>query len=72
MKIRCKSITYAMKAKDILEKNGISSYVVKDFKPSDSGCVYAVSFSDRYKQQGVTLLRDKIVLHATENWSDLA
>lgn len=72
MKIRCKSITYAMKAKDILEKNGISSYVVKDFKPSDSGCVYAISFSDRYKDQALMLLKDKVLLHATENWSDLS
>ena len=42
MKIRLKSITYAMKAKDLLQSHGIDSAVVRDLRLAGSGCVYAI------------------------------
>lgn len=41
--ITVSSVTYAMKAKEILEKNGISAYVIKRAKTSNNAsCSYAV------------------------------
>ena len=70
MKIRVKSITYAMKSKDVLQSVGIDATVVKDLRPS-GGCIYAVSFPDRYREDVIRLLRDNgVALHAAEKWED--
>lgn len=72
MKIRLKSITYAMKAKDLLQSHGIDAVVVRDLRLAGSGCVYAISFSDQYKDVAMEILRKrKIALHSTEKWDEL-
>ena len=71
MKIRVKSVTYAMKSKDVLLAAGINSVVVKDLRPR-GGCVYAISFADEYKDMAVRLLIENgIALHVSEQWDDL-
>ncbi len=70
MKIRVKSITYAMKSKEVLQTAGIDAAVVKDLRPR-GGCIYAVSFPERYAEDAVRLLRDNgVVLHLSEKWED--
>ena len=70
MKIRVKSVTYAMKSKDVLLAVGIDSAVIKDLRPR-GGCVYAISFADGYKDVVLQILRENgIVLHASEKWED--
>lgn len=70
MKIRVKSITYAMKSKEVLQSVGIDATVVKDLRPR-GGCIYAVSFPDRYTEDAVKLLRDSgVILHLSEKWED--
>lgn len=58
MKIRLKSITYAMKAKELLQTHGIDAAVVKDLRTAGSGCVYAISFPERYQDAALGILRD--------------
>lgn len=71
MKIRVKSVTYAMKSKDVLQAAGIDAVVMKDLRPR-GGCIYAVSFSDVYKDTALRLLQDSgIALHLSEKWEDL-
>ena len=73
MKIRLKSITYAMKAKDLLQSHGIDSAVVRDLRLAGSGCVYAISLSDQYKDVAYEILRkNKIAIHRTEQQDDLS
>lgn len=70
MKIRVKSITYAMKSKEVLQSVGIDAVVVKDLRPR-GGCIYAISFPDKYTHDAVRVLKSEgIVLHITENWED--
>ncbi len=70
MKIRVKSITYAMKSKEVLQSVGIDAAVVKDLRPR-GGCIYAVSFPDKYTQDAVRLLKSQgVLLHITEDWED--
>lgn len=72
MKVRMKSITYAMKAKEILKEKGIDAEVVKDLRLSGGGCVYAVSFGDRYRKISIELLMQGCLeLHSTESWEKL-
>ena len=72
MKIRVKSITYAMKAKELAQQNGVTAVVVKDLRPSGSGCVYAISFPDEYREMVATLMRKNgIMLHPSEKWENL-
>ena len=49
MKIRLGSITYAMKAKDLLLSYGIDATVAKDLHSASGGCIYAIAFQDRYR-----------------------
>ena len=67
MKIRMKSVTYALKLKDILQKNGIRAGVVRDSQSAGNGCVYAVSFDEIYKHSVYSLIAEnKILLHPEE------
>ena len=71
MHIRLRSVTYAMKAKEILENSGISASVVKDLMVSGSGCVYAVSFAERHADAAIKLLKaKKVPLHPSNRWAD--
>ncbi len=73
MQIRLRSVTYAMKAKEILENAGIGAGVVKDLMVSGSGCVYAVTFDDRYKSEAVKLLQTRgVMLHKSNDWTDFS
>lgn len=72
MRVRVKSITYALKAKEILESSGITAAVVKDLRLSGGGCVYAVSFPEKYKRESVNLLyQNGVAIHSTESWDEL-
>lgn len=71
MKIRLKSITYAMKSKEVLQSVGIDAVVVKDLRPH-GGCIYAVSFPDRYLDDVVRILKNQgVLLHPSESWDEL-
>ena len=71
MKISLLSITYAMKAKEMLEEIGVACTVVKDLRPR-GGCLYAISFPDQYADVAVSTLKQKgIQLHPSEKWEDL-
>ena len=71
MKIRLQSITYAMKAKEMLENGGVAVSVIKDLRPT-GGCVYAIAFPDSQTEFVVNTLKKKgIALHPSENWDDL-
>lgn len=68
MKLRLKSITYAMKVKEILENSGISAAVVKDIRRS-GGCGYAISFPDQYLDTVLQKIKENgIALHPSEKW----
>ncbi len=70
MKIRVNSITYAMKSKEVLQSVGIDAVVVKDLRPR-GGCVYAISFPDKYVKEVAGILKEHgIILHASEDWKD--
>jgi len=70
MKIRMKSVTYAMKSKDVLHEAGIDAAVVKDLRPR-GGCIYAITFPDKDREMATVLLqRAGVVLHISENWED--
>ena len=58
MKLRLGSITYAMKAKDLLLSHGIDVTIVRDFKVAGRGCVYAITFPDRYSDAARAILED--------------
>ena len=64
----CKNMTNALKANKILYNNGIYSKVEKltEYKET-SGCVYAVSFEDKYFEDAVELMyKANVVLHKSE------
>ncbi len=72
MKIRMKSITYAMKARHILSQHGIDATVIRDARLAGEGCVYAVSVADDYKEVSVALLKENgIALHSSETWDEI-
>lgn len=54
------SVTYAMKARDILEKNGISAYVERTRKTKEFGCGYGVHVPKRAEEAEQLLLRNSI------------
>ena len=59
------SITYAMKSKDILMKNGISSYIIRTANSNkDFGCGYSLHVpkdidraADILKENGIKILK---------------
>jgi hypothetical protein len=72
MKIRMKSITYAMKARHILSQHGIDAAVIRDVRIAGEGCVYAVSVSDSYKDDCIAILKENgIALHSSEAWDKM-
>ena len=67
MTVRCKSVTHAMKGKDILSKNNIPAVVQKEIKSMGAGCIYTVQFADQYKIPALQLLQTGgVILHKTE------
>ncbi|MFI3324974.1 MAG: putative Se/S carrier-like protein [Clostridia bacterium] len=51
------SITYALKAKDILLKHGIKSYIERNTKTREYGCGYSIFIPNKF-EQAETLLRE--------------
>lgn len=43
------SVTYALKAKEILQKNNIVSYMERNKKTKEFGCGYGVTLGKNYK-----------------------
>ena len=68
MKIKCKSVTHAMKGKTLLEEYGIPSAVEKTSSSfSSTGCVYSLIIPDTNLEYSLSILkRGKISLHKTE------
>lgn len=68
MKINCKNMTHAMKAKRLLSDWGIASEVKKiNNDPNVSGCVYSVVFDDKQYDMAIRILKNgNVVLHKTE------
>ena len=67
MRLRMKTMTYALKAKELLKANGIEARVVRDLTVSGKGCVHAVEFGDAEAPHVLSLLeRGKLPLHPSE------
>ncbi len=60
MEIPVKSATYAMKGKQLLQRNGIRAYVGK--RSGDSGCYYYLNVSEKYIDDARRMLRDNDIL----------
>ncbi|MBQ6947369.1 MAG: DUF3343 domain-containing protein [Clostridia bacterium] len=57
MKIRIGSVTYAMKARELLRSYGIDASISKDLRVRGGGCVYVISFSEQYRESATEILR---------------
>ena len=68
MKIKCKSVTHAMKGKSVLKSHGITAAVEKTSSSfSSTGCVYSLIIPDTNIAYSLSILKHaKIVLHKTE------
>lgn len=68
MKIKCKSMTHAMKANRLLYDNGIYSRVEKvSDDPEIHGCVYAVAIPDRFVETALEIMNSGgVQLHKKE------
>ncbi|MBE6731851.1 MAG: DUF3343 domain-containing protein [Ruminococcaceae bacterium] len=51
------SVTYAMKAKEILFSHGIKAYIEKNHRQGAFGCGYGVSVKDK-KEETLKILRE--------------
>lgn len=67
-------MTHAMKANKILYKNGIHSRIEKiSDDPEIHGCVYSISFSDKYACRAMEIMsKSGVQLHKKEakNYGD--
>lgn len=71
MTINCKNMTQAMKAKKILEKNGIKSSVNKKVGEPYVGCIASLNFDDIYFDNVISLIKTNgILLHKSELYND--
>lgn len=68
MKILCKNMTHAIKASKVLTNSGITAKVEKLTNvPDIVGCVYSVSFEDKYFEKSIALMRSgDVILHKKE------
>ncbi len=67
MTVRCKSVTHAIKGKEILAINNIPASVQKELPSLASGCVYTLQFDDRYETMARDLLlQNGVALHKSE------
>ena len=58
----CRSLTYAQRAENVLERAGISSAVIKAPQGlNTSGCGYAVSLRRRFSEAKVLLTEKKLI-----------
>lgn len=56
--IVCRSLTYAQRTARVLERAGISAYMVRAPKLiSEEGCAYCVKISERWLSRALPLLR---------------
>lgn len=71
MQVRCKSVTYAMKGKEILARHNIPSSVQKELRSLNGGCVYTLQFADSYEDAARELLQNSVILHKSETrWQE--
>ena len=57
--IGLKSMTYAMKVKKILQRNGISASIVKiGISNKDNGCAYGLNINRAYLFDAIRLLKE--------------
>ncbi len=68
MKILCKNMTHAMKANKLLYNCGIHSKVEKSTdNPGIKGCVYGISFNDKYFDKAIDAMKKgEVHLHKQE------
>lgn len=56
--IVCRSVTYAQRAKKVLERAGITAIVVRpNIEMLDSGCGFAVKISETYLAEALSILK---------------
>jgi hypothetical protein len=57
--INCRSLTYAQRAKRILERAGIAAYIVRTPQSiAGSGCSHSVKVVERRFEAGMAVLRE--------------
>ena len=67
MRIRFKTLTYALKAKEIAASRGVRAKVVKDLMASGRGCVHALEFDDADAPRVLSLVEQyRLPLHPSE------
>lgn len=60
--ITVSSVTYAMKAKEILRRNGIPSYIIKKARgPGNPSCAYALQVAEGVENAYRILEESKVV-----------
>ena len=69
--IKVGSVTYAMKARDLLQKNGYKAYLTRNPHPSeDEGCGYVIYVMDLDKRCFDLLERNNIAIKGTVELGD--
>lgn len=70
--IKVTSVTYAMKGRDLLQKNGYKAYLTRNPHPEDDeGCGYVIYVNDLDKKCYEILKRNKIKVTGTVDLGDV-
>lgn len=62
------SVNKALKAKEILRKNGISSKIERGMRSSSEGCGYSVLVVDGSESKAKEILIENGILNSIESW----
>ena len=54
--IKVASVTYAMKGRDILQKNGYKAYLTRNPEPEEEGCGYVI-YVNNMDEKCISILR---------------
>ncbi len=70
--IKVTSVTYAMKGRDLLQKNGYKAYLTRNPHPEDDeGCGYVIYVNNLDKKCYEILKRNKIKVTGTVDLGDV-
>lgn len=70
--IKVGSVTYAMKGRDLLQKNGYKAYLTRNPHPDDDdGCGYVIYVNDIDRRCFDILKRGGIRVHGTVDLGDI-
>lgn len=62
------SVNKALKAKEVLRKNGISSKIERGMRSSSEGCGYSVLVVDGSESKAKEILIENGILSSIESW----